>query len=52
MPDYKTMYFKLMAATEDAISLLISAQRECEELYINAPEQESDPMEMQSAEEE
>ena len=40
MPDYKEMYLKLFRATEDAISRLIDAQRECEELYINAPELE------------
>ena len=35
-PNYKEMYFKLMAATEDAIEILIDAQTECEELYISA----------------
>ena len=40
MPDYKEMYLKLFRATEEAISCLIAAQRECEEMYINAPEQE------------
>lgn len=38
MPDYKEMYLKLFRATEEAISCLIEAQRECEEMYINAPE--------------
>ena len=38
MPDYKEMYLKLFRATETAISCLIEAQRECEEMYINAPE--------------
>ena len=33
-PNYKEMYFKLMAATEDAIETLIAAQRECEEIYM------------------
>lgn len=40
MPDYKKMYLKLFRATEKAISCLIEAQQECEELYINAPEPE------------
>ncbi len=40
MPDYKEMYLKLFRATEAAISSLIEAQRECEELYINAFEAE------------
>ena len=38
MPDYKEIYLKLFRATETAISCLIEAQRECEEMYINAPE--------------
>ena len=38
MPDYKEMYLKLMRATEQAIRILIEAQQECEELYLNAEE--------------
>lgn len=38
MPDYKEMYLKLFRASEQAISTLIQAQRECEELYISQPE--------------
>ncbi len=34
MADYKDMYFKLFRATEEAINILIKAQKECEELYI------------------
>ncbi len=37
-PNYKEMYFKLMAATADAIEILIQAHNECEELYISAEE--------------
>lgn len=33
MPDYKEMYLKLFRASEQAISTLIAAQRECEEMY-------------------
>ena len=40
MPNYKEMYFSLFRATEKAISLLIAAQQECEELYLSAPEPE------------
>lgn len=40
VPDYKEMYLKLFRATEEAISCLIDAQRECEEMYISAPEHE------------
>lgn len=38
MDDYKQMYMELMDATENAINLLISAQRKCEELYITTEE--------------
>ena len=38
MPDYKEMYVRLFQASERAINILTSAQRECEELYISAPE--------------
>lgn len=38
MPDYKEMYLKLFHASEQSISTLIQAQRECEELYISHPE--------------
>ena len=36
MPDYKEMYLKMMRATEKAIKILVDAQRECEEMYINS----------------
>ena len=49
MVDYKKMYLTLFNATEDAINTmesviqsLIQAQRECEELYISAPEQDEE----------
>jgi hypothetical protein len=40
MPDYKEMYLKMFRASEEAVNLLIAAQRECEELYISSPEPE------------
>lgn len=40
MPGYKEMYVKLFRASEDAVNPLIAAQRECEELYVSAPEPE------------
>ena len=40
MPDYKEMYLILFRATEQAINMLIEAQRKCEELYISAPDTE------------
>lgn len=38
MPNYQEMYFKMFRAAEQAINILIQTQRECEELYISAPE--------------
>ncbi len=38
MPDYKEMYLKIFRAAEQAASILIAAQQECEELYISSPE--------------
>lgn len=38
MPDYKEMYLKMFRASEQASSILIAVQRECEELYIHQPE--------------
>lgn len=38
MPDYKKMYLTMFQASEDAINLLIQAQRRCEELYMASPE--------------
>lgn len=38
MPDYKEMYLTLFWASEEAINLLIAAQRTCEELYISQSE--------------
>lgn len=40
MPDHKKMYLTLFQASEDAISLLVKAQRECEELYLSSREPE------------
>ena len=49
MVDYKKMYLTLFNATEDAINALenvrqslIQAQRDCEELYISASEQDEE----------
>ena len=38
MADYKEMYLHLMRNTEKAIQILIKAQRDCEEMYVSAPE--------------
>lgn len=37
--DFKKMYLRMMGAAEEAMNLLIEAQRECEELYVSAVEQ-------------
>ena len=42
MADYKKMYYTMFWAAEEAINLLIAAQRECEELYISQPDAASD----------
>ena len=38
MPDYKEMYLDLFRASEEALDILIAAQRKCEELYIASEE--------------
>ena len=40
MPDYREMYIHLFQETEKAVRILIKAQQDCEELYINSPEPE------------
>ena len=40
MPDYRELYLKMVRASEQAIRILIAAQQECEELYLNMPEPE------------
>lgn len=39
MPDYQELYLHLMRETEKAIRILVKAQQDCEELYL----QESGP---------
>ena len=36
--DYKEMYLKMVRASEQAINILVEAQRDCEELYMSQPE--------------
>lgn len=33
--DYKELYLKMMRASEEAIRIIIEAQQECEEMYID-----------------
>ena len=40
---YKEMYLHLMRETEKAIRILIAAQQECEERYLNAASEEAQP---------
>lgn len=42
MPDYKEMYLTMVRASEEAINLLIAAQKQCEELYLSAEEAPED----------
>ena len=42
MPDYKEMYLSLFRATEKAINILIEAQNKCEDMYIEAEDEEED----------
>ncbi len=43
MPDYKKMYLKMLSASEEALDIIIKAQRECEKLYIEScPEEIGD----------
>ena len=36
MPDYEKMYLDLFRASEEALDILIAAQRRCEEMYLSA----------------
>ncbi|MCI9456842.1 MAG: hypothetical protein HFE44_07685 [Oscillospiraceae bacterium] len=40
MPDYRELYLTMVRETEKAISILIDAQKKCEDLYINSQEPE------------
>jgi len=44
MADYQKMYGILFRKMEEAINILIEAQRECEELYIEGSETETEPV--------
>ena len=40
MSNYKELYLKMFRASEEAVNILLEAQRECEELFISQPEPE------------
>ena len=41
MPDYKEMYLNLFRATEEALDILIAAQRKCEEMYLSGTDEDT-----------
>lgn len=40
MPDFEEMYYTLMRASEEALRIMIEAQKEYEEMYISNGESE------------
>ena len=40
IPDYEKMYKQMVNAAEDAIKILIEAQRNCEDMYIEDAERQ------------
>lgn len=40
MADYKEMYETMVRASEKALNIIIDAQRQCEEMYLAAEEEE------------
>lgn len=42
--DYKEMYYVMLRAAEEAINILIEAQRKCERLYLDAAEPDIRPL--------
>ncbi len=38
MPDYKEMYLTMLRASEEALQIIIEAQKKCEEMYISNDE--------------
>ena len=49
MADYKEMYLIMMRATEKAIRILIEAQQQCEELYLQEESEEKSDIYMEKA---
>ena len=39
MPDYKKMYFTLTAKVSDAVNILVAAQQQSEDEYVENPPQ-------------
>ena len=40
MPDFEEMYYTLMRASEEALRIMIEAQKECEAMYLAQEESE------------
>lgn len=40
MPDFEEMYYTLMRASEEALRIIIEAQKKCEDMYISQEESE------------
>ena len=38
MPDFEEMYYTLMLASEEALRIIIEAQKKCEDMYISQEE--------------
>ena len=49
-PDYKEMYLTLFRASEEALDILIAAQRKCEEMYLSAGGEETAQVEERAGE--
>lgn len=49
-PDYKEMYLNLFRASEEALDILIAAQRRCEEMYLAAGGEEAAQAEKRAGE--
>ena len=50
MTDYKEMYLTLFRASEEALDILIAAQRKCEEMYLAASGEEAAQAEKRAGE--
>lgn len=40
MPDFEEMYYTLIRASEEALRIMIEAQKKCEEMYVSNDENE------------
>lgn len=42
MTDYKEMYLTMVRASEEAINILIEAQKKCEEMYLDGEDEKTE----------